>query len=571
MATYVPGVSEKFNIRPYMSDDEIEDVAIMDYDLFYVYLADCMVNVPVIVEFINEKYEENKYSYYEKAKNNPQYNATIMTDGSLEREVLCKKAFALLLAAQESIELQNSICNLFILYYPPFKLYKKPYDRYEDAQLESRFHEFVKPRKGEDPRAANLMSAYIVDRYHGLDNQKVEGVSFTKLYAISSILSSEKGSQETYINRIKDTDIHECIRTPKPLREFRKLIQNTDDIISIINYIKGWYVQEKHEDRCHSDPHYAAIFDFLESSEYADILNELNTTSLIIGEISALTGKNICQRISKEKITSEEMELIYKSSAICLKTKTEGSRLAELRPSDYFIALVVFLLFKSFKSDRDFHFRNNAETLFTCISQAKSQIKQLQDQIGEKNALIQDTEDYVAYLKTQNDDLKEAIFKREKDVTKPLVNEITELNRQLEYNQEKILSFNEIKLELNRLREFAFAVQSNSDIEPTEFDIKSLIENKTVYVFGGHINWRNKLQRKYPSIKIMDGHNTSFDEHQLLTADLVLFNVSNMSHALYYKVIPLIRHEKVAFDYIGKYSNTDLLEQEIAEAIQKHF
>jgi len=50
---------------------------------------------------------------------------------------------------------------------------------------------------------------------------------------------------------------------------------------------------------------------------------------------------------------------------------------------------------------------------------------------------------------------------------------------------------------------------------------------------------------------------------------MVLLNTSNMSHGLYYKVIDILRKNRIPFDYIGKYSNTDLLEYEIVEVLQK--
>ena len=70
-------------------------------------------------------------------------------------------------------------------------------------------------------------------------------------------------------------------------------------------------------------------------------------------------------------------------------------------------------------------------------------------------------------------------------------------------------------------------------------------------------------------MNILDGHNTSFDEQQLLNADIVLLNTSNMSHALYYKVIDVLRKNKIRFDYLGKYINQNLLEREIAEILKR--
>ena len=123
--------------------------------------------------------------------------------------------------------------------------------------------------------------------------------------------------------------------------------------------------------------------------------------------------------------------------------------------------------------------------------------------------------------------------------------------------------------ELNRLREFVFSIQSSQDIAKADVSLKDLIAGKRIYIFGGHINWRNKMKTNYPSLNILDGHQESFDEQILLNADMVLLNTSNMSHSLYYKVIDVLRKNKIPFDYVGKYTNTELLENEIAEILQR--
>ena len=54
---------------------------------------------------------------------------------------------------------------------------------------------------------------------------------------------------------------------------------------------------------------------------------------------------------------------------------------------------------------------------------------------------------------------------------------------------------------------------------------------------------------------------------KLIAADMVLLNTSNLSHDLYYKVIDVLRKHSIPFDYLGKYSNPNLLEKEISEIL----
>ena len=76
------------------------------------------------------------------------------------------------------------------------------------------------------------------------------------------------------------------------------------------------------------------------------------------------------------------------------------------------------------------------------------------------------------------------------------------------------------------------------------------------------------MKKKYPKLNLLDGHSTSFDLQTLTTSDVVLLHTGNMSHAVYYKMIDNLRTSNVKFDYIGRYNNANLLEQEIAEILK---
>ena len=127
----------------------------------------------------------------------------------------------------------------------------------------------------------------------------------------------------------------------------------------------------------------------------------------------------------------------------------------------------------------------------------------------------------------------------------------TTLSRQLFEEKEK-------DKELNALREFAFAVQSK------------YVANEAEIIIGGHINWRNNLKKKYPSISVMDGHLETADFSVLKNMDFVFLNVSNMSHSVYYKVINILRNSTTPFDYLGRTINQELYEKEMADILLRN-
>lgn len=89
-------------------------------------------------------------------------------------------------------------------------------------------------------------------------------------------------------------------------------------------------------------------------------------------------------------------------------------------------------------------------------------------------------------------------------------------------------------------------------------------------MIGGHINWRNDLKNKYPAFQIFDGSVNTADLSSIQSADFVFLNVSNMSHAMYYKIMSILRTNNIPFDYLGRAINQELCEKEMADILSKH-
>lgn len=193
----------------------------------------------------------------------------------------------------------------------------------------------------------------------------------------------------------------------------------------------------------------------------------------------------------------------------------------------------------------------------------------LQEEINEQNELLQYQKQANDILRSQVERLSSELSKDTKEAVRPLMDEIALLRGKVAELQKALELEKEKTTELNRLREFVFSIQNCNDIADSTVSLKDLIANKKIYIFGGHINWRNKMKANYPSLNILDGNITSFDEKMLLGADMVLLNTRNMSHTVYYKVIDVLRKNAIPFDYIGKSVNAELLEQEIIEVFQK--
>lgn len=223
---------------------------------------------------------------------------------------------------------------------------------------------------------------------------------------------------------------------------------------------------------------------------------------------------------------------------------------------------------KIIRECKDFYFANNQEAQYNELERISAANSALREENNKRISTLQDKDRTISVLQSQVKALSIDLSKDAKEAQRPLNDVISKLQSQVSSLQEELEVEREKNSELNRLREFVFAIQSGADIEKAKTSLKDLINGKKIFVFGGHVNWRNKMKSVHPSLSLLDGHQTSFDERLLLDADMVFLNTANMSHTVYYKVMDVLRKNKIPFDYIGRSWNIELLEQEMAEKLQ---
>ena len=564
---YVPGISEKFGITLAASWDDAFNKSYIDYELFYIYLADAMMTHPQVVAFVEEEYEKNKYLYYSKAISSTQYYASIMSDSCVAQEVMTKRAFGILLAARDNSSLQAKICEVLISAIPALRKLKKPFteDQYKKLDWEYIETQLYQVRDKFAARAIRFFAPYIVDYYIGLSN-KNKGATIAKVFLISEILENEDRNQQSFNKSIAAINIRDYVRTPAAFREFKPLIENGRDLYDALKITLG-ISEEESSKECLNNKRFASLYEYLSRHEKNSEQIKIRRLLTNIHRACRLAGKEATMLLWKQDLTEDEISLLYKIVAESTRIETDGLRLGDIQPSDCVLTLTIYQIIKAMQADRDFYYKNSAETQFFEMRTAEKENTALKEQISAQQQEIEELKHKLALATAQNNELRSELTKDEKDTAKPLLAEISMLNGQIVDLQRKIEDEETKRSELNKLREFVFELQSVGDIPEEPMPIASLIKSKKIYIFGGHINWRNKIKQKYPSLEVLDGHNTSFDEKLLFGADIVLMNTSNMSHALYYKIIDVLRRNNIPFDYLGKYSNPNLLEREMGEVL----
>jgi len=534
----------------------------LSMDVFYMYVAGHINAIPTLRAFFDELYETNKIEFFEKAKNSPFCDATYITDSPLDREVSMRRAFGVLLHSEQDEQLQDKICKAIIKHNKAYATFTKSYSL---EQLVSFLTSSEKSARGtnktpDEINATIYLLAYIIYCKHGLAKKDKQSVKFLHDYLVKDIAKRESYDQGSFLKFVDGFNVSKHYIENRQLKEYISAAKNDNALCALLDCLSC--LQDSRIESTITATKLTNIFAKC-SDEEAD---SSIFTSLLASRIFSLYGKSITMSAKDTHFSNEELERIYRITAMSALTRNSDTS-GMVRVSDFTQALWFAMLVKTIKQERDFYFKNNSETQFFALRNLEREVEQLREQLGDQEAATSEAKAHAATLSDQISLLNTELAKETKDAAKPLLGEISILKNQIAALESKLQEETAKNAELARLREFVFDMQQGNDIQLEEIPLDSYIVGKKIYIFGGHINWRNRLKQKYPKLEVLDGHNVSFDEQKLLGADMVLMNTSNMSHALYYKIIDVLRKNNIPFDYLGKYSNPNLLEQEIAEAL----
>ena len=169
----------------------------------------------------------------------------------------------------------------------------------------------------------------------------------------------------------------------------------------------------------------------------------------------------------------------------------------------------------------------------------------------------------------EDDYLKEiADLRRKVSEQEQKINGLREQCRQLKTSQgekDKLLKkYQEDREELIALREYAYRSQLEEPpvTEETLFDMEKAIADKNIVIIGGHVNWLNKLKKRFPNwMYILTESYKTVDGKMLDGKDRVYFFTDHLSHVTYGKFIAAVRERHIPFGYLGSLNVEKLIRQ----------
>lgn len=123
--------------------------------------------------------------------------------------------------------------------------------------------------------------------------------------------------------------------------------------------------------------------------------------------------------------------------------------------------------------------------------------------------------------------------------------------------------------EVVELRQFIFNLDKEEEYVDQIIDNK--IENVKAVVVGGTPKWQSKMKERFNEWDYLGVDNLNFDENIIKNTEVVIIYVNYLSHALYYKVINLVKKHDIKVKFIKYNQNIDIVHQDINNSIKMLF
>lgn len=470
------------------------------------FMAVAFANNGLLTNEINRLYEKDKFKAYEAATKSNIYSSPILTDGSINKQILARKALGLIELDRLGFYEASVVLSLLKKGWKAIYTYIEKVDIIDPAYVSANL---VNSNNTDDYYIGISVAVLSLSTALGKDMLTKDGADYKieVLSHLKEILSNYGREGRFSYNAIKKDKDNFKKAVDIKNRFYEMLsedLSTTSDLIPVI--IKNNYVVNY----CHS---LLMMFDaeFMMFSSITDNMKIIDRDIIELSFLYYIDNKNMDREESAKFIIS---------------------------------GLYIRYLVKAYKDLKDYYFKNNKETMYL----------EMDKLVSHSNALEKDKKTLESTIEATNNENKRLKKEYKENIEKEnilLKNEIEKLNK-------RILSLEKDKKELVSLTESFFEDPDNSeDIIENQTDI--VIPDIKGLIAGGHSNWHDNIKEHLPdSFVYIEGNNERFDEKVLDNKDIVFIYTKFMSHSFYYKLMDRCKRQKIKTVYISSTSPVNL-------------
>lgn len=190
-----------------------------------------------------------------------------------------------------------------------------------------------------------------------------------------------------------------------------------------------------------------------------------------------------------------------------------------------------------------------------------------EDYLLEMDALQKNIKSKVSELENTTESLKQKedfIEKRKIEYEQALLTKDKEISKL----RNDLKDYDSLREEVSKLRELVFNLENYNNIEDDEYIIDyDNLNQLNITVIGGSIPWIKKMKEVLPNWSFINSDQKNVSLEFIKNSSLVIIN-TNMSHALYYKAMNIIKKYNLNYEYIVPCSNVSKTIYNIAEILK---
>ena len=474
---------------------------------------------------IDELYQTNSIQYYKYAKNSKWYNSSSCKQFTLFEQIAYKKTIGILEYVNDMIEKNTEEEKVEKILSTVYNLLKKGYrkiyllfkDKKQIDLLEVMHYIDITYTSARD-------NAYNVCRYFVA---YIFGIQLSLEYGEESVKDIDKVTGVIYavIN-------NEIVMIDKPKLDTRATIKPNIKKLFDNNFfvcIQGLYLVGEESDvnyEKHNEPELSTF------TKYApEIKDKFYYQLRVLDRIFAMEEMDKTSLLGNYEYSKKEIEEML--SLIEMFGHIEDDK-------DYVPLLVsavyIRTLIKAYKETREAYLINSKELLFQELEILKEKNKGLRQELAnekDKNTILSSK---VEEYKNNN----------------PYEQELMELKRENEKLKQQLEQAKQDKEELKGLREFAFSLEQQEEVNVEKVDLNEIKEKlheiKGVIV-GGHTNWQKKMKEVLEWTYIPA--NVKINKSMLADYEVFVINFAHFNHSSYTPLIDYIRSSGKQVIYIN--------------------
>lgn len=161
-------------------------------------------------------------------------------------------------------------------------------------------------------------------------------------------------------------------------------------------------------------------------------------------------------------------------------------------------------------------------------------------------------------------------YKRQQREIDGLQSELREAYAKIRNLEQQMENMEEHRREVHALRNYVHSKhfeESKSDHTPSFKTMIDFIQSKRAVLFGGPLNWRQKLKEHLPGMEFIDVNEKNRDISKIQRVDAVFINISVFTHSFYKKIMKELSQSDTTLFYLNGQSNIEKTVLEIYKSL----